>query len=212
MPPVNFQNLIGKTFERLTVISRAPNGKNWKVRWNCECTCGNTTIAHAHSLRSGRTQSCGCLHREQITQRNITHNMTKSPEYSSWHHIIDRCCNPADKGYKNYGGRGITICDKWRKSFKAFYDYIGSRPSPKHSIDRINNDGNYEPGNIRWASKKVQANNSRHNHHITINGKTKNIAQWAKTVGLNRGTLLYRIKAGWPPVKALFTPTHKKAP
>lgn len=136
----------------------------------------------------------------------IIHGMYGSPEYEVWHSIKQRCNNPKDKGYKNYGGRGITVCTEWNKSFIVFFNHVGHRPSPTHSIDRIKNNGNYEPGNVRWATIQEQHNNYRQNHNISLHGWTMTLTQWARFVGINPLTLSGRIKWKWPLAKAIFQP------
>lgn len=131
------------------------------------------------------------------------HGMRKSLEYRSWAHMIGRCTVPTDKSYKNYGGRGITVCYEWRTSFRAFYEDMGPRPTPKHQLDRIDNNGNYEPSNCRWATPTEQANNRRSNRLITFDGKTMNAKEWSKVLGLDYNTLRQRLfRYNWPVEKA----------
>ncbi len=132
------------------------------------------------------------------------HGMRHSPEYRSWVHMKDRCLRPTDKSYLRYGSRGIKICDKWLNSFTAFYNDMGNKPSAGHSLDRIDNDGNYEPGNCRWSTSKEQANNRRSNRPVTYNGETRSAKEWANSTGIDYNTLRQRLfRYNWPIEKAL---------
>jgi hypothetical protein len=135
------------------------------------------------------------------------HGMKSVPEYTVWTHMRARCYDKNSISYPNYGGRGITICDRW-KSFKAFYEDMGSRPSPTHQLERINNDKGYSPENCKWATKLEQANNTRTNHLVTIDGSTKTIAEWSRKSGLGQGTIWYRVHRGWTGNK-LLSPIRK---
>jgi hypothetical protein len=129
--------------------------------------------------------------------------------YQVWGMMKDRCFNPNNPRYSDYGGRGITVCESWRHSFQSFYDDVGPRPSDTHSIERINNNGNYEPGNVRWATKEEQNFNRRNTHLVTIGGVTRSIGQWAKAVGLHRSVIGNRVKHGWP-AELLLAPLRTK--
>lgn len=211
-------DLTGQTFGRLTALRRVPPPPNVKfgnrnAYWECRCECGSVKVIAARVIKSGHTASCGCFHSERSaeTARELfsVHGYSRpgnvAPEYSVWRSMIARCENENDRGYANYGGRGIKVCKRWRTSFTAFKQDMGKRPKGM-SIDRIDNDGNYEPDNCRWASKTAQARNRRDRAPVEFNGRSMFLVDWAKETGIKLATLHDRIyKHGWTIEKALTT-------
>ena len=203
-------DLTGQLFGRWRVLSRAENDRHGNARWLCECTCPQRTrrIVRGVDLRSGHARSCGCLQREVTAARNTTHGLSKTPEYKVWLNMIKRCTNPNHPEYKNYGGRGIKVCDRWLESFENFFADTGLRPSPKLTLERIDNDGDYEPENWRWATRKEQARNIRPNRMIPFNGEMLCVTEWAERVGIKANTLLWRLDRGWSIERALTQPVR----
>lgn len=158
MAAYNFKDITGKRFGYLVVIRR---GRNYRTSatWICRCDCGTEKEIRGHDLRSGHIVSCSCQRNRNRNRR--THGMSRTAEYKAWRDMLARCARPTNKSFKNYGGRGIKVCQRWRDRFENFLADMGRKPSPELSIDRINNDGNYKPGNCRWATLKEQNNNQR---------------------------------------------------
>jgi hypothetical protein len=207
-----FNDLTGKEYSYLTVDSFAgalpmSNGKK-QSHWNCVCRCGIRISAIPHGrLTSGNSESCGCLFLERVTH----HNMGKTAEYKAWGTMIQRCTNDRNPAWKNYGGRGIAVCDEWLKSFISFFEYVGPKPTPKHSLDRFPDvNGNYEPGNVRWATSKEQSRNRRGTRLISFNGERKCITDWAEIVGISCGVIWGRLDSGWSVEMAFTAPVKKK--
>jgi hypothetical protein len=158
-------NLIGQKFGRLTVIAFAGIAKCGQSSWECLCDCGNKKIVKSDHLRRGNTKSCGCLRKITTANRHLTHGMSHSRIYKRWIGMIKRCYNQNESNYKDYGGRGIIVCERWINSFENFFKDMGSTYKDNLQLDRINNNGNYEPGNVRWATPKENSNNRRNSKH-----------------------------------------------
>lgn len=205
--PIQWSQAKGMKFGRLTVIGVSQKDSRGKSILDCQCECGGRKNVHSSSLVRGDTRSCGCLHKEANAYKNIKHQKSHFPEYKIYHGILERCFNERTNNFINYGGRGITVCERWKNSFENFFADMGKRPSAKHSIDRINNDGNYTPENCRWATRKEQGRNKRTNFLIKFNGKVQCLKDWAVDAKLNHATLRNRIvNLKWPIQKALETP------
>lgn len=158
-----FTDLTGRVFCWLTVLSYAGSDKYRNSRWLCRCQCGKELVVFGIALKNGNSKSCGCFNRKQTSERRLEHGQSaahRTKEYSAWISAKGRCYNPNDRKYQRYGARGIIMCDLWRESFLEFFNHMGKCP-PGYLLDRINNDGNYEPGNCRWTTPKISANNRK---------------------------------------------------
>lgn len=187
-------DLTNQRFTRLVAKRRAYHIKCNQAVWLCLCDCGNETFVKAQGLKSGNTKSCGCLRAELSAERKITHGLRHTKEYQVHRSMLNRFYNPKCERYDRYGGRGIMVCESWKNSVAVFVSDIGMRPPGKHSIERINNDGNYEPGNCRWATKKEQSENTSRSVHITYKGETLTLSRWARRLNMNGTALAQRIK------------------
>jgi hypothetical protein len=197
-----FKDLTGQTFVRLYVIEYAGRvGTRPISAWKCRCLCGKEKVVRGADLIRGKTVSCGCYMVERIREIRTKHSESgyaTTKEYATWLSIRKRCFSPQDKNWPRYGGRGITMSQEWSKSYDNFLRDMGRAPSQKHSIDRINNDGNYEKSNCRWATNKQQSNNRFGNLRIPYNGKVQTATQWAEELGLNRRMISEKFYKGIP--------------
>lgn len=190
-------DLTGKKFNRLTAIRESGRSEKGEVLWLFKCDCGNEKEILGWRVKNGGTKSCGCLQREISIKRVTTHGDYGSSLHKCWQHMKQRCNNENIKGYHNWGGRGITYTPEWEE-YEPFKDWALSNGYEEGlTIDRIDNDGNYEPSNCRWATRQEQANNFRPNVLITVNGRTETAAEWSRITGVNHGTILWRSRNGF---------------
>lgn len=218
----SFVDRTGLRYDKLVAIMVNPTSKPGAIRWICLCDCGNYTDVSSSSLGRGDSGSCGCGNScfRPRPGRDV-HGMTRTPEHKAWLAMKYRCSNPNADEWDNYGGRGIVVCERWKNSFLAFYEDMGPRPSPKHSIDRKNNNLGYNPENCIWATDREQTRNKRTNNNHTYNDKTQCLTDWAAELGVPLGRLRGRIELGWSfkdavevpmwgrPKKRLFPPSGR---
>ena len=204
-------DLTGQKFGRLKVIRRSANDKWGNTMWECECDCGNIKNIHAHDLIKGSSKSCGCLKNELSRKRLTTHGLSSTRLYEIHRDMKRRCYSPSSSEYKNYGLRGIKVCDEWMH-FENFANWaLKNGYSENLTIDRIDVNGNYEPNNCRWATIEIQNNNKRNTIYLTLEGETKPMHYWCKQYGVNENTIYQRIIIRkWSALKALSTPTTQK--
>lgn len=186
-------DLTGQKFGRLTVIRRGENIDNYPG-WVCQCDCGNITHVRGKFLRSGRTQSCGCLHNELLTIRNTKHDGCGTRLYDTWMNMKSRCHNPNNDRYRFYGGRGIKVCDDWKNDFKVFHDWaISNGYDDSLTIERIDVNGDYCPTNCTWITIEQQQKNKRNTIYVTFNEESITLSKLSELVGINYNTLYYKI-------------------
>lgn len=208
MPPPT--NLLNKKFGRLTVIERAGTSKGGHALWKCNCDCGTECIKSAQDLVSGSTRSCGCLVKEINHKLHCKHGLSGTKLANTFYGLRARCYNPKDNNYKNYGARGITVCDAWLDDCNTFYEWSKSNGYADNlTLDRIDNNGPYSPDNCRWTTNLEQQSNKRNNHRITFRGETKHISEWCRILGISKSVLLGRLRSGWSEERALTQPVKK---
>jgi len=196
----------GDRYGRLTVrlfVTRNPQ------RYECDCLCGRVVIVPKRDLRSGNTRSRDCLQSDETVARSYRHGLSSTSTYSSWLAMIRRCYDPTYERYEEWGGRGIAVCERWRGPSGAmnFYTDMGERPAGC-SLERINNNGNYEPSNCKWATRSEQQSNKRNNRLVTFNEQTRTLTEWESVLGFKRNVLFYRLDHGWDVERALTTPSR----
>lgn len=187
----------GDVYNRLTAVEFIGTTRRKQKLWLWKCSCGNDKLALAASVKCGNATSCGCYGAEQVAASVRKHGHRETPEYNVWCHIKSRCYNPKNEKYALYGGRGITVCDEWLNSFEAFLKDVGYRPRSGYSIDRIDTNGNYEPGNCRWSTQKEQCNNRRNNSRLMFRGEVKTLAYVAETLKTDPSRIRYLLRAGY---------------
>lgn len=200
-------DLTGTAFGRLTAVKIVRRANSRHVFWECLCSCGQRTTVNVGNLRSGKVKSCGCLRREMYAagtahrRHGHARKQQQSPEFKIWVQILQRCNNPNNRAWKNYGGRGITVCDTWQghDGFQRFLDDVGTRPSAHLTLDRKNNNLGYEPGNCVWVSRTTQNSNRRNVHLVTYQGRTQSLAAWSRELKRDYETLRRRFKQGVQP-------------
>lgn len=200
-----FKDRTDVRYGRLTAISyEMRGGRAW---WRCLCNCGKETTVLGASLGNGSTTSCGCLQREVAHNLRFKHGGVNTSTYRSWYNMKTRCTYPSHLSYKDYGGRGIKVCWRWLNSYENFLADMGPRPGPGYSIERKNNDGNYEPDNCKWATRKEQRANQRPRYPLhSLGDRAQTLSAWAKEYGVGYATVYWRMKKGMTLLEALITP------
>lgn len=207
---------IGEKFHMLTFMGHVPGWKENRARVSAFlCECGVVSFKRMRSVTSGHSKSCGCLQRKTASEVRKTHGLTRisggrrNPIYAAWQQMIRRCTSEKYFQYKDYGGRGISVCERWSSSFSNFISDMGEKPSPEMTIERIDNNGNYCPENCKWATRKEQARNRRSNVMLTFNGKTQCVTDWAEETGTKVTSVRGRIKSGIEDFESLFKKGQK---
>lgn len=205
--PLQAKDIGGQHFGRLTAIGPVRKDRYMNVLWLCQCTCGNQKVIVGRQLWGGKVKSCGCLQRELSAQRATRHGLSNTRAYSVWGGIKERCMNPNNDDYALYGGRGIRVHSEWINDFKAFYEHVAFLPhfdEKNFSLDRIDNERGYEPGNVRWATSRQQGRNTRVNVRYEYSGENLTMSEWSEKTGIAFETLRWRIcRRGWPIGRAL---------
>lgn len=187
--------MVGMTFNKLTVLEQSATSENKKLHYRCACECGSLSIVDGAALRSGNTKSCGCHRKAVSSDKAFKHGYVGTKTYGVWESIKKRCLDTKNRSYKNYGGRGITICDEWKNNFLSFLKDMGEAPE-KCVIDRIDNDKSYEPGNCRWITQKENCRNKRNNIYLTFSGEKRLLVEWAEIFQVSESLFRKRHASG----------------
>lgn len=210
--PPRIKNRIGEQYGRWEIIAFC-SYKNHHIRWLCRCKCGNEKPVLWDSLQRGLSTSCGCRLAEVTRERSTRHGHAPrgkiTQEYRAWQNMLNRCLSPTNTQYADYGGRGIVVCERWQE-FTNFALDMGKKPGRTFTLERTNNEGNYEPGNCKWATRKEQARNNRRNIRVTIDGISLVLKDHAERLGIKYGTVMSRLRYGWTIGDALSKPIRKK--
>ncbi len=200
-------DLTGQKFGYLTVLQKTgerTHGKSKAIIWKCVCDCGQICYVSTNKLKSGHTKSCGCYAKKIASDTHRIHGDRQTRLYNIWVRMKQRCENPYDAAYRDYGGRGISVCKDW-SNYIGFRNWAVSHGySDSLTIDRVNNDGNYCPENCRWATRKEQSRNRRNNRYITANGEKHLMEDWAQITGIDKRTIHQRLKRGWSEERAIM--------
>lgn len=199
----NFRDLSGQTFGDLTVSHFLGQGTYGRCIYSCICSCGNVCEVQSNQLYQSRVRSCGCNDTKRPRQK---HGLSGSKLYATWRRIMQRTENPKHVFFANYGGRGIKVCNRWKSSFLAFVEDMGTPPTDNHTIDRLDSDGDYTPDNCRWATRAEQARNRRDNIYVTHQGQTRSVIEWAETFNVSSAMLARRLRNGWTMERATTKP------
>lgn len=197
----------GARFGFYTVVEKLPHDSRNHTLWLCKCDCGTTKQVIDTTLKRTRAPNCGCQTKRLLHERHITHGRSKTLVYKAWAAMKERCLNPANIHFESYGGRGITVCERWRNSFADFIADMGERMSGC-TLERIDNNGNYEPGNCKWATRREQQRNRRCNRILVVNGTAKCISAWAEEMGVTFSVISNRLSYGWSDEEAVLTPVR----
>jgi hypothetical protein len=194
-----------------TVLSFVGRNQHGNLEWNCQCRCGALKRVLGSNLLGGANPSCGCYKTEVLVRRNYKHGLVSRPEHKAWCGIRQRCYNPRNQDYSHYGGRGIRVCDRW-VDFAQFFADMGPMPTPYHTIERIDNNGDYEPGNCKWATRKEQNRNKRNIPLYDYRGRRVSVAELSELSGVPAGTLSHRLKRGMSAERAVLRTDYRRKP